>query len=120
MWAFGLESFVGPLQKVRFIMMYGAIIDFAFGEGRREFQVGFEEEVILDQEFRADEQWIPRKGGDAAVGRVIMDRIGGVQGKNLPESLLSSGQKIHELVGPGSDVPDAERGGKGGPGEQKA
>ena len=49
-----------------------------------------------------------------------MDRIGGVQGKDLPERLFPIVQKVHELVGPGYHVPDPEGRGKRSQVEQEA
>jgi len=46
----------------------------------------------------------------AAVRGVVMDRIGGVQREDLPETLLTLSKKIHESVSPGSQVSNAKVG----------
>ncbi len=60
--------------------------------------------VLISQYFWADQERVPRKGGQALIRRVTV--TGGSQWKYLPDLYAGPGQEFSEPISRGAQVPD--------------
>jgi hypothetical protein len=56
-------------------------------------------ETFFKQQIRTDEELVSRKGRNAAIGRISVNRVGRIEREDLPVGLLCSGKEIGESAG---------------------
>jgi hypothetical protein len=98
---------ISPFQQPVFVTNHLGKIATAFRKWRNGVEVFPGKKAFFNQQIRTDEERVPCKGRDAAIGRISINRVGRIEREDLPVGLLCLGKKIGEPVSLWSQVSNA-------------